>query len=86
MRNDEILVIELFINFHSLLSFIVIIVIIIITSSFATGIGGIPTLISSPPNMIFVEQFEQRFGGREGVPTLSFSNWLIATLTSMNSE
>ena len=33
--------------------------------------------------MIFVEQFEKRFNGREGVPTLSFSNWLIATLPSM---
>ncbi|KNB41403.1 sodium:dicarboxylate symporter [Blastocystis sp. subtype 4] len=41
---------------------------------------GIPTLISSPPNMIFYKLFYERFGDHEGVPTISFSNWLIATL------
>ena len=48
---------------------------------FATSIGGIPTLISSPPNMIFVQAFYERFG-TANPPTLSFSNWLIATLPS----
>ncbi|KAK8792394.1 hypothetical protein WA588_004892, partial [Blastocystis sp. NMH] len=47
--------------------------------AFATGIGGIPTLISSPPNMIFVQMFYDRFTG-DDVPVISFSNWLIATL------
>ena len=50
-------------------------------SSFATAIGGIPTLISSPPNMIFLKDFKERFTA-EGTPMLSFSNWLIATLPS----
>lgn len=49
--------------------------------SFATAIGGIPTLISSPPNMIFLKDFKERFTA-EGTPMLSFSNWLIATLPS----
>ncbi|KAK8823370.1 hypothetical protein WA577_002291, partial [Blastocystis sp. JDR] len=47
--------------------------------AFATAIGGIPTLISSPPNMIFLKDFKERFTA-EGTPMLSFSNWLIATL------
>ena len=48
--------------------------------AFSTSIGGIPTLISSPPNMIFAQMFNDRYGDKEGVPVLSFSNWLISTL------
>lgn len=50
--------------------------------AFSTSIGGIPTLISSPPNMIFAQMFNDRYGDKEGVPVLSFSNWLISTLPS----
>ena len=50
--------------------------------AFSTSIGGIPTLISSPPNMIFAQMFNDRFGGKTGVPVISFSNWLISTLPS----
>ncbi|CBK23998.2 uncharacterized protein [Blastocystis hominis] len=48
--------------------------------AFSTSIGGIPTLISSPPNMIFAQMFNDRFGDKPGVPVISFSNWLISTL------
>ena len=51
------------------------------TRSFATAIGGIPTLISSPPNMIFLKNYNDFFSSK-GAPVLSFSNWLIATLPS----
>ena len=51
------------------------------TRSFATAIGGIPTLISSPPNMIFLKNYKDFFSSK-GAPVLSFSNWLIATLPS----
>lgn len=50
--------------------------------AFSTSIGGIPTLISSPPNMIFAQMFNDRFGDKPGVPVISFSNWLISTLPS----
>ena len=33
--------------------------------------------------MIFYKLFYERFGDHEGVPTISFSNWLIATLPSI---
>lgn len=40
---------------------------------YASSIGGISTLVGTPPNMTFVGIFEQSFPGRE---TISFTSWL----------
>ncbi len=41
---------------------------------YASSIGGISTLVGTPPNMTFVGIYEQSFPGRESI---SFTTWLI---------
>lgn len=51
---------------------------VMIGIAFACNIGGIGTLIGTPPNMTFIELFNKAFGDREGVPEITFSNWMFA--------
>ena len=53
---------------------------VMIGIAFACNIGGFGTLIGTPPNMTFTELFNKAFSDKEGVPDISFSNWLFAVL------
>ncbi len=45
--------------------------------AYAASIGGITTLIGTPPNMVFVKVFDISF---PGAPDISFTDWLIFAL------
>ncbi|KAK8815450.1 hypothetical protein WA158_003662 [Blastocystis sp. Blastoise] len=47
--------------------------------AFSCSIGGLPSIISSPPNMIMLKLYQSTFANYD-VPTITFVNWLLATL------
>jgi len=52
-------------------------VVLLISIAYSSTIGGVSTLVGTPPNMVFVKTFSILFPDS---PAISFSNWLVIGL------
>jgi len=50
---------------------------LLLSIAYASSIGGIATLIGTPPNVVFASRFHTEF---PGAPEIGFANWLIVGL------